>query len=64
VIFPESSAATPAAADGSATNGGATLISTETGIPHEGEAGPSFRNIQRAGFSVAYERPNLRLPGS
>jgi GNAT superfamily N-acetyltransferase len=42
---------------------GATLISTETGIPHFDEAGPSFRNIQRAGFRVAYERPNMRLPG-
>lgn len=43
---------------------GATLISTETGIPHADEAGPSFRNIQRAGFRVAYERPNMRLPDS
>ena len=41
---------------------GVALISTETGIPHHGEAGPSFRNIQRAGFRVAYERPNMRLP--
>jgi hypothetical protein len=40
---------------------GASLISTETGIPHHGEAGPSFRNILRAGFRVAYERPNMRL---
>jgi hypothetical protein len=42
---------------------GVTLISTETGIPHFDEAGPSFRNIQRAGFRVAYERPNMRLLG-
>jgi hypothetical protein len=41
---------------------GATLISTETGIPHHDEAGPSFKNIQRAGFRVAYERCNMRLP--
>jgi hypothetical protein len=40
---------------------GAKLISTETGIPHPNEAGPSFKNIQRAGFRVVYERPNLRL---
>ena len=40
---------------------GAKVLFTETGIPHEGEAGPSFKNIQRAGFRVAYERPNLRL---
>jgi hypothetical protein len=43
---------------------GATLISTETGIPHYDEAGPSFKNIQRAGFRVAYERPNMRLAAS
>ena len=46
-----------------ARDAGASLISTETGIPHEGEAGPSFRNIQRAGFRVAYERPNFRPSG-
>jgi hypothetical protein len=38
---------------------GATALFTETGIPREGEAGPSFKNIQRAGFRTAYERPNL-----
>jgi hypothetical protein len=31
---------------------------TETGRPHPGEAGPSFNNIQRAGFRIAYDRPN------
>jgi hypothetical protein len=41
---------------------GATILFTETGIPHEGEAGPSFKNIQRAGFKIAYERPNLKRP--
>jgi hypothetical protein len=46
-----------------ARDAGVKLISTETGIPHEGEAGPSFRNIQRAGFRVAYERPNFRPSG-
>ena len=45
-----------------ARDAGAKLISTETGIPHEGEIGPSFKNIQRAGFRVAYERPNFRRP--
>jgi hypothetical protein len=39
---------------------GAKILFTETGIPHEGEAGPSFKNIQRAGFRIAYERPNLK----
>jgi hypothetical protein len=43
---------------------GCTVLSTETGIPHEGEAGPSFRNIQRAGFRIAYERPNMSRPGA
>lgn len=42
-------------------DGGAEILFTETGVPHEGEAGPSFKNIQRAGFRVAYERPNLWL---
>lgn len=38
---------------------GCDIFTTETGIPHEGETGPSFKNIRRAGFSIAYERPNL-----
>ncbi len=37
---------------------GCALLTTETGIPHGGDVGPSFGNIQRAGFSVAYPRPN------
>lgn len=44
-----------------ALDAGIRLISTETGIPHVGEAGPSFKNIQRVGFRVAYGRPNMRL---
>jgi hypothetical protein len=44
-----------------AMDAGAKFISTETGIPHANEAGPSFKNIQRAGFKLVYERPNLRL---
>ena len=35
---------------------------TETGVPLAGEAAPSFRNIERAGFRQAYLRPNLRRP--
>lgn len=31
---------------------------TETGVPLAGELGPSFANIQRAGFRIAYEREN------
>lgn len=41
---------------------GCDLFTTETGIPHAGEAGPSFKNIQRAGLLIAYERPNLKRP--
>jgi len=40
--------------------GGCTLLTTETGISHGGEPAPSYANIQRAGFAVAYPRPNLR----
>lgn len=39
---------------------GCDIFTTETGIPHEGEAGPSFKNIQRAGLRIAYARPNLK----
>jgi hypothetical protein len=39
---------------------GCSLLTTETGIPQPGEAAPSYGNIQRAGFRVAYPRPNLR----
>ncbi len=42
-----------------ARRGGAKVLFTETGIPREDGAGPSFKNIQRAGFRIAYERPNL-----
>ena len=43
-----------------AVDAGCDLLTTETGILHEGEAGPSFTNIQRAGFTIAYPRPNLK----
>jgi hypothetical protein len=37
---------------------GATLITTETGKPLAGEDHPSYRNILRSGFELAYERAN------
>jgi GNAT superfamily N-acetyltransferase len=43
---------------------GCRVLTTETGVPHPGEAGPSYHNIQRAGFRIAYLRPNLRRPES
>jgi len=39
---------------------GCTLLTTETGIPQPGEPAPSYANIQRADFAVAYPRPNLQ----
>ncbi len=40
---------------------GARWFATETGKPLPGEPHPSFSNIQRAGFSIAYERANWTL---
>lgn len=37
---------------------GVRLFATETGKPLAGEPHPSFSNIQRAGFTIAYERAN------
>ena len=37
---------------------GLHLLVTETGAVEEGEPGPSYRNILRAGFEPAYVRPN------
>ena len=37
---------------------GLTVLVTETGAPRDGAAGPSYRNMLRAGFEVVYERPN------
>jgi hypothetical protein len=37
---------------------GVRLFATETGKPLAGEPHPSFSNIQRAGFAIAYERSN------
>jgi hypothetical protein len=41
---------------------GARWFATETGKPLPGEPHPSFSNIQRAGFEIAYERANWMLP--
>ena len=41
---------------------GCTLLTTETGIPHGGDVGPSFINIQRAGFAAAYARSSYYRP--
>jgi hypothetical protein len=46
-------------ADGLAA--GARWFATETGKPLPGEPHPSFSNIRRAGFSIAYERANWTL---
>jgi hypothetical protein len=40
---------------------GARWFATETGKPPPGEPHPSFSNIQRAGFAIAYERANWTL---
>jgi GNAT superfamily N-acetyltransferase len=36
-------------------------FATETGRPLPGEAGPSFANIKRAGFRIAYDRSNWAI---
>ncbi len=38
---------------------GCRHLTTETGVPRPGEKGPSFANIQRAGFKIAYVRENF-----
>jgi GNAT superfamily N-acetyltransferase len=37
---------------------GAKYAVTETGVPQPGQPAPSYTNIRKAGFEVAYERPN------
>jgi GNAT superfamily N-acetyltransferase len=37
---------------------GCSVVVTETGVPVGGDAGPSYRNLLRAGFEPAYEREN------
>jgi GNAT superfamily N-acetyltransferase len=46
-----------------AAQSGCAWVTTETGLPHPGEAGPSYQNILRAGFHITYVRPNLTRPG-
>ena len=41
---------------------GAKHATVETGVPRPGEAATSYANIRRAGFSVAYQRPNWGEP--
>lgn len=43
-----------------ALDAGATTICTETGAPDAQGPGPSWRNIERVGFELAYIRPNWR----
>jgi hypothetical protein len=45
-----------------ASDPGATLLTAETGKPLPGEDHPSYRNILRSGFSIAYERANWTFP--
>jgi hypothetical protein len=37
---------------------GAKHAATETGVPQPGQPAPSYANILKAGFEVAYVRPN------
>jgi GNAT superfamily N-acetyltransferase len=48
-----------AARVGRARELGLTTLVTETGAPREGQPGPSYRNMLRAGFEPVYERPNF-----
>jgi GNAT superfamily N-acetyltransferase len=41
-----------------ARGAGCTVLVTETGVPAGGDAGPSYRNLVRAGFEPAYAREN------
>jgi GNAT superfamily N-acetyltransferase len=41
---------------------GARHAATETGVPQPGQPAPSYSNILKAGFSVAYVRPNWSEP--
>jgi hypothetical protein len=42
---------------------GARHATTETGVPQAGQPAPSYNNILKAGFSVAYVRANWAEPG-
>src|SRR6185312_5727360 len=41
---------------------GVRHATTETGVPQSGQPAPSYSNILRAGFAVAYVRPNWSEP--
>ena len=41
---------------------GVKYVVTETGVPQPGQPAPSYTNIRKAGFDVAYERPNWAEP--
>ena len=45
----------------SAFEGGARLITTETGIPLEGESAASYRNIGRSGFRIVDSRLHFKM---
>lgn len=41
---------------------GVTRLVTETGVPRDGQSGPSYRNMLRVGFEPTYVRPNYVKP--
>jgi len=41
---------------------GAQHAATETGVPQEGQPAPSYKNILKSGFGIAYVRANWTLP--
>ena len=41
---------------------GLSLLVTETGVPRDGQPGPSYRNMLRTGFEETYVRPNYVRP--
>ena len=45
-----------------AREAGCTRLVVETAQPHGDNPAPSYRNVTRLGFSVAYERPNYEWP--
>ncbi|WP_207479871.1 GNAT family N-acetyltransferase [Arenibaculum pallidiluteum] len=47
-----------------ALEAGARILTTDTSVPKPGQTAPSYANILRAGFTVAYLRPNLAPPAA
>jgi GNAT superfamily N-acetyltransferase len=43
---------------------GLALLVTETGVPRDGQPGPSYRNMLRVGFRETYVRPNYVRPAA